>query len=226
MPLFTHQNPLLVPPLRPATNLESLAAKTTHRTDMRTAKREIRDARRAKCAAEAVGSIDHDTEIYAFTKGQFSIIEVINHVIDQIGKCFLSISTWTADKGDVTTVLDLVNGGRITGSRWLMDLSFNRRRPEISHRVRTVFGDNAVRVAQNHAKFVLLHNEEWKIVCMTSMNLNYNPRFENFLLRHDPALFDFHQAILDEIWKRQPRSMCEPGPGKAGIAQEFFREMM
>ena len=172
MHLFTTQNPLLIPPLRAATNLESLAAKTTHRTSMKDAKREFRDARRAKTAAEAVGKIEKDVEIYGFTKGQFSIIEIINHVIDQVGQCYLSISTWTADKGDVTTVLDLVNGGRVTASRWLMDLSFNRRRPDIAHRVRTIFGPDAVRVAQNHAKFLLLKADGWKIVIMTSMNLN------------------------------------------------------
>ena len=35
---------------------------------------------------------------------------------------------------------------------------------------------------------------------MTSMNLNSNPLFENFLLSNDPALFAFHEAIIDELF--------------------------
>jgi plasmid stability protein len=37
-------------------------------------------------------------------------------------------------------VLDLVESGRLVSARWLVDLTFNRRSPELAHRIRkTVF---------------------------------------------------------------------------------------
>jgi hypothetical protein len=201
-----HHNPILKDRGPPAVDLTSFDAANVHRRP-RSAKREIRDVRRAETAAAAIGKLTSDVDIYGFTKGQFSVIDIINHVLDEIGPARLDISTWTAANSDVTTVLEMVNAGRITASRWLVDLTFNRRSPQLAQRIRNVFGDDAIRVAKNHAKFVLLGNDAWKVVVRTSMNLNFNPRFENFQLGHDPELYDFHAAIFTEIWTKQRRTV-------------------
>jgi hypothetical protein len=44
------------------------------------------------------------------------------------------------------------------------------------------------------------------------MNLNFNPRFENFAIAHDPEIFDFYGAILDEVWQRQSRAVADQRP--------------
>lgn len=204
--LTDRQNPLFKKESNPVADLTDFQSPAVHRRK-RSAKRDIRDVRRAETAADAIGPIDKETEIYGFTKGQFSVIDIINHVIDQIGPARLDISTWTAANSDVTTVLEMVNERRIESARWLVDLTFNRRSPELAQRIRDVFGDDAIRVAKNHAKFVMLGNDEWKVVVRTSMNLNFNPRFENFQLGHDPELYQFHAAIFDEIWTKQKRGI-------------------
>lgn len=219
----TNVNPLLKTDVNPAADVFSLEAPTVHRRPLKTAKRDIRDVRRAETAATALAGFDAECEIYGFTKGQFSVIDVLTALLAVTGPAELVISTWTAANADVTTVLQFVEAGTVTGARWLVDLTFQRRTPQLANRIRQVFGPDAIRVAKNHAKFALLSNDRWKVVLRTSMNLNFNPRFENFQVAHDPELFDFHAAIIEELWTKQPRTLADANPG--AIGRYFAAEM-
>jgi len=80
-----------------------------------------------------------------------------------------------------------------------------------------------VRVAQNHAKFAIFQNKTWRIVLRSSMNLNMNPRFEDFQIAHDPELATFLNAILDEIWAKQKKELADAKPYE--IVKHFRDEM-
>jgi len=205
-------NPILAPTPEPAADLTRIEALTVHRRTVRTKHRHLRDLRRAQAAVEALDGLDKETEIFGFTKGQFSIIDILSDCLRRIGPADLFISTWTAANTDVTTVLEFVNTGLIRRARWLVDLTFQRRSPQLAQRIRQVFGPEAIRVARNHAKFAMLTNAEWKLVLRTSMNLNFNPRFEDFTLANDPDLADFLTTIIDEIWTKKHRSLADARP--------------
>lgn len=217
-------NPLLDKVVNPAVDLEVIQAKTVHRKNVKMRKRELRSLRRKETAVESIYGLAKDIEIFGFTKGQFSLIELIDAVLDVIGPAFLSVSTWTAAHTDVTNVLQFMESGRLTGSRWLVDFTFQRRSPELAQKIRELFGADAVRVARNHAKFSLLRNSEWDIVIRTSMNLNTNPRFEDFTIAHDPELAEFLQAILDDVWKRQKVSLAFAD--RPQTIKDFFKDEM
>ena len=90
----------------------------------------------------------------------------------------------------------------------LVDMTFQRRAPALAAKARELFGIDAIRVTRNHAKFCLIRNERWNIVLKTSMNLNMNPRMEDFDIQDCEKLADFLQAILDEIFGRiKPRAL-------------------
>ncbi len=196
----------------PAVDLTRMDAPTVHRRPAAAMKRSIRDARRVKTAAEVIGPLDKETEVYGFTKGQFSIVDIIQHCLLQTGPARLDLFTWTSANTEISTILALLTSNLLTDSRWVVDLSFNRREPALAARIREVFGADAIRVAKNHAKFFLIGNEEWKVVIRTSMNLNFNPRFENFQVAHDPDLYAFHDRIFQEIWNRQPNDLASQKP--------------
>lgn len=210
----THQNPLFADQADAHADMSTLESPTVFvdRRRGKTAKRMIRDARRMDTAAEAVADFDHETTIHGLTKGQFSLIDVLTALIKTTGPASLDISTWTAAKTDVTTVCQWLRTGGLTSSRWLVDLTFQRRTPELATLIRELFGREAIRVAQNHCKFAILRNEEWAVVVQTSMNLNFNPRFENFTVAHDEELAGFYGEIFDEIWEKQSRSIASNRP--------------
>ena len=208
----THQNPLTRDTPEPAADIEHLTSPTVHSRRRRSAVRQILDARRCETAADAIGRLEPGVDLYGFTKGQFSIIDILRHLLIETRKADLTISTWTAAHADISTVLDFVGAGLIGRARWLVDLTFTRRSPELAKRIRDTFGPDAIRVCRNHAKFMLLTSEEWRLTIITSMNLNFNPRFENFLITDDPGLHDFHAAIMDEIWATQTPAEAELRP--------------
>jgi hypothetical protein len=200
-------NPLLAPPAEPVADPAVISQSVIKRP---IPKREILDLRRIKCAAEAVASLDRDgMELFGLTKGQFSLTDIIEALLVKTGPADLSISTWTAANGDVTRMPELVRGGAIRSCRWLVDLTFMRRCPQLAAEIRAKFGTNAIRVTKTHAKFCTITNDEWQIAMRSSMNLNQNPRLESFQVGHDPELCRFLSGVMDEIWQRQHKGVAD-----------------
>lgn len=159
-------------------------------------------------AVEAIDGLQRDgMELFGLTRGQFSLTDLLQAVLAKTGPAELSISTWTAASADVLTMQELLKSGRITGCRWLVDQTFVRRVPALAAQIRRQFGDDAIRVTKTHAKFSTIINTEWQVAIRSSMNLNQNPRLESFQLGHDPELCAFLTAALDDIWRRQDRSL-------------------
>lgn len=173
-------------------------------------KREIMDLRRIQSATEAVSGLDRDgMELFGLTKGQFSLTDMIEAILEKTGPADLSISTWTAANGDVTRMLELLSSGAIRSCRWMVDLTFMRRCPQLTFEIRAKFGADAIRVTKTHAKFCTITNDNWQIALRSSMNLNQNPRMESFQVGHDPVLCQFLSEVLDDVWKRQDKGIAD-----------------
>jgi hypothetical protein len=194
-----------------AVKLDSIAAKLTHRRKLQTEHRQLRDLRCRQSAAEAIEGLDHETEIFGFTKGQFSLLDLIGVVLAQTGPAHLSISTWTAATYEIQSLAAMLQRGDITGTRWLIDFSMARREPAVTAQLRETFGRDNIRVAQNHAKWCVFQNAAWKVVLRSSMNLNVNPRFEDFQIGDDPHLAGFLNRLLDSIWAVQKKELADEG---------------
>ncbi|MCT0247668.1 hypothetical protein [Synechococcus sp. CS-205] len=163
---------------------------------------------RRDSAVEIVKNLERDgMELFGLTRGQFSLSDLIEAVLDKIGPAEMEISTWTAAHADVERMMVLMESGKVTGCRWLVDQTFVRRVPELAARIRETFGDDSIRVTRTHAKFVTLRSEEWAVALRSSMNLNQNPRLESFQVAHDPELCDFLSAAFDDVWRRQDKSL-------------------
>ena len=173
-------------------------------------KREIMDLRRIQSATEAVSGLERDgMELFGLTKGQFSLTDMIEAILEKTGPADLAISTWTAANGDVTRMLELLSSGAIRSCRWMVDLTFMRRCPQLTSEIRAKFGADAIRVTKTHAKFCTITNDDWQIALRSSMNLNQNPRMESFQVGHDPVLCQFLSEVLDDVWKRQDKGIAD-----------------
>jgi len=58
-------------------------------------------------AAAALGRITPGCEIYALTKGAFSLVDVLVHCLDATGPADVVVSTWTAAGADISFAFDL-----------------------------------------------------------------------------------------------------------------------
>jgi len=195
-----------------AVQTETLKNPTSHYSKVSDRKTEIRKLIRKETAAEAIKGFEPGMEIFGFTKGQFSLIELIDATCDVTGPAHITVSTWTAANTDLNAAQAFLASGKLLSARFLLDFSFQRRAPGMAHSIRQQFGVDAIRVSRVHAKFVLLRNEKWSVVIRTSMNLNTNPRFEDFTISDDPAMADFLSAITDEIFQRQKIDDADRAP--------------
>ena len=166
-------------------------------------RREYTTALRQESAKKAIGDLYHGCEIYGFTKGQWSIIDVIEHCLNQTGPADVFISTWSAAGADIKAVQNFIKNGQILSLKFIVDYSFQSRKPEFCQELQEIFGEDAIRVTVTHAKYVIIRNADWNLVIRTSMNLNFNPRFENFEISDSKEFADFQQTIIDEIWSNQ-----------------------
>ena len=71
------------------------------------------------------------------------------------GPADLMVSTWTAAGADIDYALRLTSDGRVRSIVWIVDSSFPIRQPGYCAAMRERFGDESIRVTENHAKFVL-----------------------------------------------------------------------
>lgn len=222
-PLKPRINPLLTKTQVDTVDVGELDCPATLIRGKRDKLREMRDLRRRETAAEAIRGLNQANEIYGFTKGQFSLLDLLVACLELTGPAHMSLSTWTAARAEIQYLDKLQRTGKLLSARWLVDFTFARRDPEAANQIRTTFGLEAIRVAQTHSKFCLFTNDDWKLVIRTSMNLNMNPRFEDFTISHDPELAEFLGGLLDTIWRKQKRTLADATP------QEFkahFREEM
>lgn len=151
-------------------------------------------------AAQAIGPLEHGCEIFGLTKGQFSISDVIQHCLTETGPATVDIATWTAAIGDIKRAENLLRDGRITRIRFVVDPSFKSRKPEFCKALVDTFGPGCIRTINSHAKFAIIRNERWNLAIRTSMNLNPNPRLENFEISDDCELASFFTTIVDQIY--------------------------
>lgn len=165
-------------------------------------------------AVQAVGELSPGCEIFGFTKGQFSLMDVISAVLAQTGPATVDISTWTAGKKDIGHAEQFVKNGHITSARWVVDRSFPSRQKGYFKMLVDRFGAGNIRMTRTHCKFVLIRNDAWDIVLRSSMNLNKNPRFENFEISDDSAMAQYFEEMVDEIFQ-------QPGVGHEPTTKEL-----
>lgn len=184
--------------------------------------REIRPAFRGETAAMAIGELYPGCEIYGFTKGQFCCINILEHVLNQTGPAHVTICTWSAASGDIRAAHRMLKLGNIKSLRFVVDFSFKSRKPQFCKELLETFGPDAIRVTSIHAKFMTVKSNKFSLVIRTSMNLNFNPRFENFEISDDPGMMAFMDGVVDEIWRTQEPHEGFQSPSKGKQSFEKF----
>ncbi|MCZ6507090.1 MAG: hypothetical protein O7A04_03440 [Acidobacteria bacterium] len=171
----------------------------TRPTPERTIRRSVQEN-----ASQAIAEFEPGTDLCMLTKGRFSLIDLIRALLDKTGPADVTVSTWTAARREIDEASELLRETRIRSIQWLVDFSFCRRQPAYAAQLRERFGDDCIRSTMNHAKFVMIRNDEWSIVVRTSMNLNKNERLEYAEISQDERFADFLAETVREVFEDQP----------------------
>ena len=160
----------------------------------------------AKClgsARDALSGFDRGAHVFGLTKGQFSMIDIASAVLEHTGPADVAVWTWCIAEYEVAAITAFMNNGAVSGFRLVMDWAGAQRDMPVVAELQAQFGDDCVRVTKSHAKIVTISTAcGWRVVIRGSMNLNANPRFEQFDVSDDPAIFAVIADMMDEMWKR------------------------
>jgi len=175
---------------------------------------------RTESARRAVREFTRGGRLVGFTRGQFSLLDLMRALLLKTGPVDVVISTWTAGIRDAQNARWLARRGAIRSLMFLVDRSFASRQPKYARKLADVFGDEAVRYTRTHAKFALLTNDDWSVCVRSSMNLNTNARFEQFDIDDNAELCAFVREHVDELIARAPPGWNPPrGEVERGFAR-------
>jgi len=151
-------------------------------------------------AAETLGPIEKGAGIFCLTRGQFSMIDAIQHCARSIGPCHVSVWTWVTADYDVETIAALLDRRAFLTGRLVVDRGASAVRSlGLLEAWRERYGPASLRVCHNHAKMARLWNEDRKILLRGSFNLNFNPRFEQVDLTEGGDDFDLVAQIEADL---------------------------
>lgn len=152
-----------------------------------------------KTAADCIGTIEPGAALFAITRGQFSMIDAALACLDQCGPAKISLWTWTVAEYEIECLERLRTDGRITGGTLVIDAGARVKNAALLRQWQATFGPDSVRYVVNHAKIVTIESAEFRLLLRGSMNLNFNPRFEQFDLTEGGADFDLVREIESEL---------------------------
>jgi hypothetical protein len=153
-------------------------------------------------ARDALDGFDRDCHLFGVTKGQFSMIDIAAAVLEKTGPADVAVWTWCIADYEVEAIGAFLQSGEIAGFRLVLDWAGAQRDMPIIADLQGRFGDDCIRVTKTHAKLVMVSNAAWRVVIRGSMNLNANPRFEQFDVSDGGPAWEVMSGVMGELWAR------------------------
>lgn len=185
-------------------------------------------ARRRELAAESfrfvgetLGPVALGMSVFAITRGQFSMIDVVQYLVRSIEVADISVWTWTVADYEIEAVGGLMANGQIRSARLIVDYSASQRNRALLAEWRERFGGESVRVCRTHAKISRVWNESWHFLARGSMNLNWNPRFEQLDVTEGGDDFGLVERIEAEMPVLGPEPSAVEAANASGLGRTF-----
>lgn len=172
----------------------------------------------------AIKKLEKGNRIIGLTRGDFSLIDLVNSVLRKIGKSRVICCTWSAGIKDANQVRWLLNSKLIESFTLITDHSYVTRQRKYALAIEDLFGKENIRTSEIHAKFVLIKNNDWNIAIRTSMNLNANRTCETFEIDDDLDVYNFYRNFVDETFKNTPEGFEEKSWIVNSALDKFFGE--
>lgn len=211
--------------LRPVPSREGRAFRRMSGQPGAIANRRTRAVESFRTAAECIGPVVPGISIFAITRGQFSMIDAVLHVLAAVECATLSIWTWTIADYEIEVFGQLASSGRIAHGTLVIDSGAKLKNAALIAGWKRRFGANSVRYVLNHAKIAMVEGaidgQPVKFLLRGSMNLNMNPRFEQLDVTEGGPDFDLVKQIQDEL-PILPDTCTQADTYKASKVSEAF----
>ena len=172
-------------------------------------------------AAECIGPVTPGMSIFAITRGQFSMIDAILHVLDQVGVSRISLWTWTIADYEIQIFNSLQQDGRIDDGLLIIDGGARDKNMNLIMDWKRRYGRDSVRYVRNHAKIATVEGGGLRVLLRGSMNLNCNPRFEQVDITEGGEDFDLVRKIESELPVLEDGASCSEVIAASKVSAAF-----
>lgn len=158
-------------------------------------------------ASECIGPITAGMSLFAVTRGQFSMIDAVVHAIRACAPADITLWTWRIAAYELETLRGLLDNGQLRSGVLFVDRVQDRMNADKAKSAAAQgislwvdrFGPDSVRVVQSHAKIATVEGGGLRVLLRGSMNLNFNPRFEQLDITEGGPDFDLVREIESEL---------------------------
>lgn len=161
--------------------------------------RRLRAVESFRSAADCIGPVEPGMSVFAVTRGQFSMIDAISHVLDELGPSRISLWTWTIAEYEVVVFTEMMRDARLEDALLVIDGGARNKNHALIAQWKAIFGAESVRYVTNHAKIATVEGGGRRVLLRGSMNLNFNPRFEQLDVTEGGPDFDLVRSIEAEL---------------------------
>jgi len=152
-----------------------------------------------KTASDCIGTVVPGMALFAITRGQFSMLDAIQACLEQVGPAKISLWTWTIADYEIECFTALQKSKKVVDATLVIDHGARNKNHELISKWQDQFGPDSVRYVCNHAKIATIETSKFKLLLRGSMNLNFNPRFEQFDITEGGADFDLIKEVENEL---------------------------
>lgn len=168
------------------------------------AKRALKAVESFQAASEAIGILSPDMHLFAITRGQWGMLEALQHCMRQLSQVDISVWTWAIARYDAGMLANLKVSGNLRSALLILDehMRNNYQRQKnipILDQWLADFGERSVKYVKSHAKMATITDGKLHFLLRGSMNLNHNPQFENFDLTEGGEDYWLVKRIEDEL---------------------------
>jgi hypothetical protein len=178
------------------------------------------------CASAAIGPIPAGLRLFLLTRGQFSMLDMVLHVLGELGPAAVTVWTWAIADYEVQAMEGLMAREAITAGRLVVDRSAEQRSAATVQAWRDRFGAEAVRVCKNHAKLARVWTADRRVLLRGSMNLNFNPRFEQADITEGGPEFDLVAEVEEALPVLPAGCTNDAAEAASGLSKAFERSTL
>lgn len=128
-----------------------------------------------------------EAPVQAYLDNRLQLYDAIEFVLQHTGPAHVAISTFSTSEEFLRRLIRLRSRGQIQSAVLLTDLKASKKTLNLYQFMHNVF--DRVHLADNHSKVVLIHNEQYAFVIVTSQNQTRGNRWESAVICNTPLVY-------------------------------------
>ena len=150
--------------------------------------------------SKELSSISKNSITPFFSEGRWSLYHLLSYLLSVTGPAAVKISSFSLSEAAIRVFLQEIQNSNIQSIQLLLDISIPRRKIELTLFASDVIKD--IRLTPNHSKLVLIKNNSWNVVIVSSQNLTPNPRLETGVIFTTEEHYSFYSSKFDEFFSK------------------------